>query len=48
MSIIGERFYSLLPLKTIIMIQKFFTSIVVVMLSALTFTSCSSDDEGGI
>lgn len=47
MSIIGERFYSLLPLKTIIMIQKFFTSIVVVLLSALTFTSCSSDDEGG-
>ena len=29
------------------MIQKFFTSIVVVLLSALTFTSCSSDDEGG-
>lgn len=30
------------------MIQKFFTSIVVVLLSALTFSSCSSDeDEGG-
>lgn len=29
------------------MIQKFFTSIVVVLLSALTFTSCSSDDDEG-